>query len=392
MTLMNILLVAPSLLPWEGGVPFSVSALSHELPRYGTVQLLCPKHRVDYAFLKNQGVKHCREYTPREAVDAAFHSRHWLRQLIEEMDVVHFNGFWRWEELLLAQICRELNVPYVLQPRGMLLVGHRKVWIKRLYNLLAGDRMVSGAAAVIALSRYELKQFQHYSIAGERLYVIPNGIPKVSAERDRHRPMGSAISPLGNQPYFLYLGRIESRKNLVFLAEVFQTYLRGGGRARLVMVGPVEHGYDRVLKRRICDLGLEQAIQFRPPAFEHDKWTYVENAMAVLYPALEEPFGRVPFEAISAGVYPIIPQQSGSSEYLSGYLPHCIYHQGDPASLLECLRAIEGKKQSGDTEDLMNAQRWVHDELSWKKIVERVFAVYQAIVVKAETPSLSAEG
>ena len=106
---------------------------------------------------------------------------------------------------------------WVIHPRGMLLMGHRRVLLKRIFNLVIGSWIIKNASKVIALSRYETEQFKPHRIPPERVQIIPNGVPL--EQRGKRDP----------KPYFLYIGRIESRKNLIFLIQAFQKYRQSGG-------------------------------------------------------------------------------------------------------------------------------------------------------------------
>jgi glycosyltransferase involved in cell wall biosynthesis len=263
----------------------------------------------------------------------------------------------------------------------MLLEGHRKPWIKKVFNHLIGYRFVRGAAKVVALSQFERKQWVSYSIEPERVVVIPNGVQSTGGEKAASaRPTPSA--------YFLYFGRLEKRKNLLSLIETFAKYQNDGGTAQLLMVGPTEAGYEKQLLHSIAKRRLQRSVLIREPVYDKEKFVLMKQAIAVIYPSRDEAFGRVPFEVLEAGGVPLVPVESGSAEYLAPFLPFCLFPIADSDALLACMRRVEQKKQEALPSGLEAARAWVKSELNWEVIQERMLSLYtEAVSQKPPMPS-----
>jgi glycosyltransferase involved in cell wall biosynthesis len=372
---MRIVVTSQALTPWYGGSAISEASLCSHLGKNCEVTILCREGAVDYAFLQSFSLKDVREYRQREVVEAWRDPRHWLSRCIAGADVFHLNGHWRWENFFFARICVEKKIPYILHPRGMLLLGHRRIWLKRAFNWVLGNWIVGHASAVVALSRFELKQFQPYRTREGAQIVIPNGI----IPRSDPRVLPPKENLPGRTPFFLFLGRIEARKNLLFLVDTFHRYISEGGQANLYLIGPVERNYDKAILGRVQTLGLERKVRLMPPVYEPERSLYFRKALAVIYPSFEEPFGRVPFEAIAAGGVPIVPDASGSAEYLQPFLPTCIYRHEDAESLLRAMKALEGQQTRDFEESLARARHWVEENLNWDNVTERVLKLYQDV-------------
>lgn len=374
---MKIVVLSSGLQSEYGGSAISEASLCASLSREAEVIVLCPKDRWDPAFSQRFGLKGIRGFAPHEPLNALGSPLHWLHEALAGADIFHLNGHWRWENYFFTRLCLAKGIPYVMHPRGMFLLGHRKVALKHVFNWLLGDEMARQAARVIALSRYETRQFRYYPISPERIAVIPNGITVPSAFR----------RPEGSEPYLLYLGRLEARKNLVFLIEAFADYARGGGPCRLDLVGPIEKGYDRQILDACERYRMLGRVRILPPVYDDKKWEMMAAAKAVLYPTVDEPFGRVPFEAVAAGAYPIVPDESGSAEYLAKFLPECIYRHQNPASLVNAIRAVEAR--TADARELQDARAWVVRELEWGRVAGKVLALYESVTGR---PRLSLTG
>lgn len=251
------------------------------------------------------------------------------------------------------------------------LVGHRKILLKKLFNLMIGNTIVRQASKIIVLSHYETQQLTRYPVNKQKIVVIPNGI---SSPDDSE--LGEKETPI-EEPYFLYIGRLESRKNLLFLLKAFAKYLSRGGTAHLVCVGPVERDYDKQVRDKSVKLNIEKNVHILPPVYGLSKWKYMKSSLAVLYPSYGEPFGRVPFEAISVGAFTIVPNASGAAEYLRDFLKESIYCHDDVDSLTEALHFHENTDERRG--DLEKARAWINQELSWTAITQKVLNLYKEI-------------
>jgi glycosyltransferase involved in cell wall biosynthesis len=383
---MQILFLSSGLSDRYGGAPVSESSLANELFKDHKVIVLCPKDRHDPRFSR-QNI-HCPtfDFTRTEVLSAMGNGEHWLSRLFETSDVLHINGHWRWENYLFARLAERSGIPYLLHPRGMLVLNQQRPLLKRLFNLLLGNQIVRGASHVVALSQYETRQFEPYSIAEEKILILPNGIPDIDIASIPR------LKGAGGKRFLLYLGRIDPRKNLLFLVNAFSQVAPKISDLDLYFVGPAEKGYDTELEERVSQLGLESRVRFLPGVYGAEKWSLLKGASAVVYPAVDEAFGRVIFETIKAGSFPLFPVESGGAEYLSRSLPFCSYRQNSKESFLEALmltlEQAEEKRAS-----LASAEKWVREELNWEKIARRMVQTYsQAIREVSRRPLSLADG
>ena len=374
---MRILLVSQALTPQYGGSAFSESSLSGGLIRAkDDVTVLCRQGCFDLDFVNRFGDIPVESYRAWEWIGAWLKRAHPLRKKIRATDLVHLNGHWRWENYFIARVCVSESKPYVLQPRGMLWLGHRKIWLKRIFQLFLGRYILKNAQRIVALSVFELEHWNRYGFRDSQLVVMPNGVvgAEVAVAKERATELPTAMSG-----YFLYLGRLESRKNLLFLISAFRDYRRRGGKAELWLVGPAERKYDEVLRKAVLRLGLTSHVRVMAPVFTAAKADLMKNSIALVYPAVEEPFGRVPFEGLDAGAFPVIPTRSGSAEYIRPFLPEAIYEVDNQQSLTSALSRLERPDTERDARR-EKAQDWVQQELNWERMTERYQDLYRSAV------------
>lgn len=352
-----------------GGPAFSEAMLCQHLASRCDLVVLAPRGRVDPDFVAEYGLK-VMEYTLADCLAARLNASHPLSQVFQKAEVIHLNGHWQLVNWGLCGLARQSKIPYVLHPRGMMLVGHRRRWLKRLFNLLIGNRLVQGAGRVIALSDFETRHFVPYPIKTGQVAVVPNSV---------EAPAQINTGLVAEKDFFLYFGRIESRKNLLFLLDAFADYRKAGGTCQLLLIGPVEHGYDIPVRERMAALKLEGVAHLLPPVYDEKKWAYLAKARGVIYPAKEEPFGRVPFEALAAGTPPLVPEHSGGAEYLANLLPMSTYPDDDGAALKNRLLEFDQHRSEWESE-VAKARQWVASQLDPQALAGRFVEIYQALV------------
>lgn len=367
---MRVLFVSSGFTAKLGGPPISEASLVAGLAPHCRVRLLCPSHLLEPGFLSPFGIRDVHPYKPRSVFAAWRGKRNDIASWIEESDILHLNCHWRWEYYFFARLAAARGIPFVFHPRGTCWIGHRKVWRKRAFNRLVGLSTVRAAARVILLSEFERSMMKPYRVAEDRIVVLPNGIPSIPPSE----------APAGHGQYFLYFGRIERRKNLLFLVEAYAEYRRRGGKAGLWLMGPPELDYDVILERRARTLDVFDGFRIREACYGPEKWNIIRGAVGVVYPAKQEVFGRVPFEAIAAGVHAVLPRESGGAEYLEPLMPECLYRQDDAADLASALQRVEAAQAGKADLGLAGARSWVARELSWDALARRVHSLYQDMV------------
>src|SRR5262249_29113685 len=149
-------------------------------------------------------------------------------------DVVHVFGYRDPVGTGVATWCRVRRIPYVFEGSGMVAPKHRKVALKRGLDVTLFRGVVGGAAALIAASHVEAREYGE----DERIVVRPHGFPEAV-----HDPGAGAlrnrIGVAADTPVVLYVGRIAHGKGLEMLVRAVEE-LPG---VHVAIVGPdSEHG------------------------------------------------------------------------------------------------------------------------------------------------------
>ena len=117
-------------------------------------------------------------------------------------------------------------------------------------------------------------------------------------------------------PYLLFMGRIQPRKNLGRLIEAFARILPRYPDLTLVLAGP-EGWLTEPIHRIVETLGMKGHVRFPGYVAEDDKAALISGARAFVYPSLHEGFGFPVLEAQSCEV-PLLTSRTSSLPEVAG--------------------------------------------------------------------------
>ncbi len=172
------------------------------------------------------------------------------------------------------------------------------------------------AARIITVSEFSAREMvEAYGIDSKRIAITPLGIdhnlykPVTNVDLLETRLRHYQIP----ERYFLYVGRLEAKKNLVTLIKAFTEFKvrRGVGEPmHLVLAGMPGFGYDEI-KRAIAGSAVKSDILELGYVPEVDMPHLMSGAEALIHPSLYEGFGLPPAQAMAAGC-PVISSNAAS--------------------------------------------------------------------------------
>lgn len=130
-------------------------------------------------------------------------------------------------------------------------------------------------------------------------------------------PKHSFFKEKNNQPYLLYTGTLEPRKNLEFLIDVFETLKEKKKiQHKLVLVGKQGWKFKKILSK-IQNSKFATDIHVLGYVPKDDLAHFYQNAEVFLYPSLYEGFGLPVLEAMSLGC-PVVASNTSSMPEVVG--------------------------------------------------------------------------
>ena len=239
-----------------------------------------------------------------------------LDRLVRDADVVHLSGHWTLLNARVFTACRRLGKPYLFCPAGALKPFGRSLWLKRAYDAVVGNRIVSSAARTVAITADERADFKVRGVPAERVAVIPNGIDL--QQYMLADPAGAvadfrAAHGLGAAPFVLFLGRLNAIKGPDLLLEAFTSLADRLPEHHLVFAGP-DGGLRETLAARALAAGLAERIHFIGFVGGDSKTAALHSASLLAIPSRREAMSIVVLEAGACGCPVLFTDTCGLAE------------------------------------------------------------------------------
>lgn len=200
-------------------------------------------------------------------------------------------------------------------------------------------RFLRKAACIATVSEYTRQDIiRQYHIPPEKIRVVPNGVKQVFRPLTEEEREGVKQLYTGGNEYFLYVGSIHPRKNLIGLLKAFSLFKKRQRTAmKLVLAGRMAWKNDEFT-------ALLQTYKYRHEVvltgFLEDKELagLMGAAYALVYPSLFEGFGVPIVEAMTCHV-PVLTSMASAMEEIAG--PAALYFDAtEPTSIAQQLMTI----------------------------------------------------
>ena len=374
----------------DGGVARSVPGLCEALARQGCrialitqrpmgtnqASLLTPDPKlVDVRFARSVGWEH-----PRLSFAPGLVRK--LSTMCAEIApaILHDHGVWLHMNHAAAVTARRLGLRRVVSPRGMLdgwAMSYHS-WKKRLAWHAYQERDLRSANAFCATSKLEAEAIRNLGLA-QPIAIIPNGVDVPTFEERRPRSVDRVV---------LFLSRLHEKKGVLDLIAAWASAPRPGW--RLVIAGPDEGGYRRVLEDAVARAGVMTSVTFAGAVAGQAKHALLRDAEVFVLPSYSENFGIVVAEALAYGV-PVITTHATPWEELSDHNCGWWIPTGTEALkgalMLAMALSSEERRSMGQRGAALIAERY-----SWPSIALKHISFYAWLTGASPPPSFVLTG
>ena len=232
---------------------------------------------------------------------------------------------------------------------------------------------VGKAQKIIAVSKTTKKDvIKAYDVDQNKIEVIYNGYEK------KHLPSESKLKyDVGNNPYLLYVGTLQPRKNITTLIEAFYKFKQIHSQFKLVVAGKKGWLYEKIFNL-VTELGLEDDVYFTDYVSDNQLIFLYKNAFCFIMPSLYEGFGIPPLEAMSFGC-PVVSSISSSLPEVAG--DAALYF--DPKNPVDLVEKLKDLKDNPDLRKRLikkGAERV--KQFSWTDCAEKTLKVIKSVASK----------
>ena len=370
-----------------GGIPRVVASLTRGLAARGHEVTVCTTDACD----EHSRLRHGSEPTDRVRVEIfpnisnrlAYRQQLYLplgldtflRREARTFDVAHIHACRNVPGTLAAYRLRQAGVPYVLAPHGTAPVIEKHQVAKRMFDLVAGRRMMAGASAVLALSHAERKQLIALGVEPARIRLVPAPIDTDEFRRPRVANAFRKRCGLSGEPLVLFLGQLTPRKRIDVL---IQAISRVHPTARLVVAGN-DRGALGPAKAAVRKLGLDTRVHFTGLLRDGERLDALADADLVVYASEHEVFGLVPLEALMCGTPVVVADDSGCGEVIRAVGGGQVTPVGDADQLAGAIDRALASPELWRAAAAQAAAR-IREQCSEACISERVEEVYFGVV------------
>jgi len=267
--------------------------------------------------------------------------KRYCRVWLAKFDVVHIFGLYDLLGPAVAAACRKRRIPYVIEPIGMFLPIVRNLWLKKMYHLITGRRLLRGASKLVATSEQEIEELATGGINRAKIVLRRNGVEAPESWPER----GAFRKRLGiprETKLVLFLGRLSVKKSPDMLLQAFaeaRKLLRGAQMA-LAFVGPDEGGVKAQLEQQTMHLGIQANVYLVEPLFGQEKWAAYRDSDVFVLPSQNENFGNTAAESVAAGTPVIVTEGCGIAPLLENEAGLVVRH--DAGALAAALGQMLG--------------------------------------------------
>ena len=229
-----------------------------------------------------------------------------LNKFLIGINVVHLHGAWDIGNIQLSKILKQLKIPYIVSPHGMLTdwsLDQKKIK-KSIFLFLLGNRFFKDSFIVHCTSMKELNQTKHNIPDGDNFICVP---PIVYQDKNVSPDMVFKVFPNISKSKFkiLFLGRIHPVKGIEALIESCLELKKYKEKFQMIIAGTGERHYVNELKKMVEYKNLKEEIIWIGMVKNPLKDSLLNACQIFVLPSLHESFGIVLAEAGLAGL-PII--------------------------------------------------------------------------------------
>ncbi len=289
--------------------------------------------------------------------------------LLRGLDVFHFTGAVSPGLKGVETVATVYDLYHVRNAESV--AGKHRVSRRRLAENL---KSVSKIISISAFTRTDLCDV--FGTPPEKVAVVPLGVdPAVFRPLDKNECRTYLRQKFRlDGDYLLFVGALETRKNLTALAEAFRAVRSRHAGLKLVLAGEPGHGFDNV-QDTIRELGVEDSV-FYPGYLEgvEDLVRLYCGAEVFVFPSVYEGFGLPVLEAFACGT-PVaasdrtaIPETAGDAALL--------FDPGRPDDIADKILSVledGGLAESLKARGLARAR-----EFSWERTARQTLEVYES--------------
>ncbi|MCM8799930.1 MAG: glycosyltransferase [Candidatus Omnitrophica bacterium] len=303
-----------------------------------------------------------------------------IKKTIKNFEIIHIHSLFQFPSLVSSYYAQRFNLPYIIRPLGQLdpflLKRHR---IRKVLYLNLIERRNLKSASYIHFTSEEERRLALKTGIKFNSFVLPLGI---DLERFTSLPAYGSFRQhypeLEGKKIILFLGRISFKKGLDILVEAFYRLCMVRDDLYLVIAGPDDEGYSKIVKRLIKKRNILDRVIFTGMLLGEDKLSVLRDSDIFVLPSYSENFGLAIVEAMACGLPVVISDKVNISSDIKDREAGIVI-KPEVSSLYEGLKkALEDDKIFLRIKE--NSKILVQEKFNIDKIIPNLIDIYKSLI------------
>lgn len=176
-----------------------------------------------------------------------------------------------------------------------------------------------------------------------------------------------------NYKYLLYIGKIEDRRNIIFLLNILKKL---DNNVKLIIIGNGKEKYIRKVKSKIEDEKLGNRIIYFKQLSQEKLKTIYEKTDIFVFPSKYEIFGMVLLEAMYFGNVVVSSNNGGAETLINNRKNGYIIDDFNEKNWIDTINVVLKNNDSENMEIKSNASNTIKNNFLWNKLVKKIIENY----------------
>jgi glycosyltransferase involved in cell wall biosynthesis len=251
-------------------------------------------------------------------------------------------------------------------------------WSNNLLHRWFVPSTLRNVDGVVTPSRHALSDLIYFlGLRSDRVWIVPHGVHSRFHLIEPDGASAVALSYGLAEPYLLYVGTRQPRKNLPILLAAFRRLLEVFPKYKLAIVGPGSPG--DALEHHIRSLDLFSQVRLVGPVPDEDLPAIYAAAHMLVFPSLQEGFGLPVLEAMACGT-PVVCSDATSLPEVAGDAA-VLVRADDPKPLSEAMMRVLADRSlwlSLRSRGLDRARSF-----TWDRVARETVEIYRTVMARA---------
>jgi len=300
-----------------------------------------------------------------------------INKLIRNSDVIQMFSHWTLINVLVFVISVLNRKPYIINPLGATSIFGRSAFLKKLFNLVVGKRIIKSASKCVVATREESPSLESLGAKKENILHIPNGVNEEDYKQKANKDFRISLNIFN--PFILFIGRLNPIKGPDILLKAFCSIKDDFKNLDLVYIGPNE-GMFLELEELAIKESVEKRVHFLGYVSKEDKSRIIDSSLFLTVPSRQEAMSIVVLESGICGKPVLITDQCGFNEVEEGMNGGLVVQpslEGLASGITEMLDNRDRLDSMGE-----NLKKYIKKRYLWSILAEEYDSLFNDIKLK----------